>query len=573
MNIHKKIMCLILAFNVAVGIMIPGFAATEEFGTLDEVYVEIRNVRFMSGDTEVFTLPQAGVSISAEVVLSNPVSGINHRNSVALVLAGYDAEGILTGASISRYVETAEILPTVTSDSLTIGEGTVSVHLMIWSQISDTEMKAVASQEYVLNNVSRDNRIKSFTANVAGNSYQGLVNHDLKTIRIYVPRVYVNDYGNSYNNYSSSAGDSLGPISGSNGISCDIDAAIAPPNYLPVQSEDYFIKGTPDIIIDEKAAVTKTADGEYTVTAQNGETAVYSLLIQRIAAQVVSNFNQAKLGTPATMWEIQEAGLSNEWVNYSYASVSAYRPGMFANVGKKGGGYWRFDENSVTYANEKGLGFADDSPLTVELPYKSGNTTDRYARINSNKVQEENYSFWYIGSGMKDRKEMFASFDYMEKGDYSSGAFRLSTSYCEILLRGNYIQARVNSLDNNWLGHTVSSNNSHGFVTDGSNGGYSSIRSIKPAAANGIGEWNNLQYVTRVLENFEAEEGKFAAITEIYLNGEYVGYVYANDFVPLSENVKWLGNAANKRNVFGFKSGYNTSSSLCLDNLIWGTPY
>lgn len=554
---------------------------TNDVGVLDAAADApvIRNVRFLTGagvgdrgqDTrEVFSINEVeDKKVGALVTLSNHTD--QEVTPVTLVLAGYDETNALTCVAVTNtasdyvrnndkllynFTKAVPGLPTVnTLHPLTITDDTVKVRLLVWSGMDSLTPLAAdqgITDSFELGKKSRDNRITGFSLDLAGNTYTGLINQDLKTIRLYVPTLTPNKTWN--NSDASKYSNDEATIAGGSPITAD---NIRPDGYREIAETTYTTEVsaplTPTITTgDSLATVDKTqADfteaAEFTVTAVNGEKATYKVQLESLYVALGENFNEAgissnadrvvKLNTQYTAEEITElaggelAGKLNpdDWRTKSDASNMT--SGMFSTaVGKSS---WEYSKASaVTFAKSdsdspsKMIGFEDNSPTKIAFKTEDSN---RYASIGSINNGSDRSAFGIRGgSSMGGRGEMFYAFDFKVE-DGLIGTNRMlwvSTKYFQLMISKDIFQARVGAKDNNCNGSAA------GYA---SSGGYTSVRRTfeqwqpKVEVKNG---WNKVAAVVRMVPGFGSGEGKMMALSEIYLNGEYLGYTYANDLTP-----------------------------------------
>ena len=605
MQTMKKVVCMVLA--MVLGLSLSGIvvsAATNDNSVLGTSGFEVRNVKFIQDGKEVFTIPESG-RVSADVVISHPTGG-----TVTLILAAYDANNNLKTATITTAQEVIPGLPTVSTNAIDVA-GAASVKAMVWDntdKLSPISATAIADS-YVLSDESRDNRITSYALEIKDGdtirTYNGLINHDLKTVHFYVPSIGLGDWDSSgtatQNYYGTARGllgvgsktNYLGKTTGSNGAIGDINYKYTPTDLMNVTYTNYqsaivsrtegltevssITYGTGASLVTEVTNPDFHNGQKYTVQAVNGETATYTVTAEPMAVPYISDFDDVTQATVMTKKEIdalKETGKFTDWTTYSKASVLQYRSGMISDKGKSGGAWWNFastgdnskDNPPVTYKyynndKTKAYAFDDDSAIKLTLPYRTDSPTDKYAEfVFGRKTAGVNYHIRCNNSGMKARESVFVSFDYkLDPVDTESpiaGNIRVqlehkSGTYSNaVMMSSGQVKARATTSDDDYIGASADKT------------GYTTITTKDYAPAKD-GEWHNLQMIQRIVDGYASGTNKKAMLFEVYLDGEYAGYTYSTDYDDVAICASKLA----------FTTGYNTQMKFSMDDFVWGTPF
>ena len=581
--------------------------------------VTIQNVRFMVDGAEVFTIGEVenGKNVTADVVLNCP-KGIED-GALSTILASYDSEGRLTDVKVDSYNsdEVIQGMPTISTSAISMDENIDELRLFVWNNLDD--MKPM-DEVHTLNSESRDTRIANFAVTLndsdsTPHTYGGLINHDTKQIRVYVPTSQFSStdkFAPNHNNAES--GDSMNTFYGSS-----VDTDFTDNSYSKMKLADFktAIGIDTDQVNPEKATInavpvtgasiieTRTSRPEngvrrftYTVVAENGERAVYTADIASLVCDLKTNMTNTRLGTRTTVnldttqWQGSD-NLNGRWQS---ADTGEHRAGMPNNKSKDGVGNWQHyyqnrDKNvlfngtisgGLAYVN----GYQEKSPIKVKIDQDNvyghgGYTTFTMDDANAKEAYNGgayNIRFGYYSKAMIARTEMVAVMDYkIEKNDKDApegnvfvrmfdgqsdvGDADLSSKGPEIRLNSNSIALRAVPNDGTW----------DSKKSDGN--GYTKTVGSANLATTESG-WHRLEMVSSIMPEFKRmaiAEGMYSygVLTEIYLDGVYRGYTYKVDYT--NSNGYLSGQGGQGALLFTF--GNNTDMNFSLDNVIWGTPF
>lgn len=569
--------------------------------------ITIQNVRFMANGAEIFTIDEAkDASVTADVVLNCPKD--KQDGILSTILASYDSAGFLKEAQVKNYDSNDVIqgMPTISSSAISVSDDISELRLFVWNNLD--EMQPI-DKVYTLSVKSRDTRIKEFNVTLDDSTYKGWINHDTKHIRVYVPTSEIGN-GSTMDTNHNIDGDMLGTL---NGIgSRDTDHGFIDYQRMGLSSFQSAVQtAAPVVKANEDAGCTVEQTGvsgytngverfTYTVTAENGEKAVYTADIASMAYNLRFDADNAHLGSNGSnsgIWSNLYAG-----TNARFGASGQYRAGMFNHLGKNGDGFWQYVGNkeqvlkNVKFAgtvSPAGIGnftaFDTSSPLSINFGEESSTGRGRYAifSVSDNNAKASynnvayNIPFGYYSTAMRQRNEMVAVMDYkIEKNteDTAKGNLRVQIfngtdewgqSGSDFVTAGPEVQLRPDGFNMRAVP------GDSGFSSrKATNWGYTqSVGNSTFDAADG--NWHRLEMVSSIMPGFEkaAIDGSakysYGVMTEIYLDGVYRGYTYKVDY----QNSSGYMSGAQGKGAIIFTFGNNTDMKFSMDNVMWGTPF
>jgi len=553
----KKILTIVLAITMlAAMLQIQAFAAYDSSNP-----PVIKNVSFFSDGDEIFEVPEAGSTVSAKVYLENTV-----EQTAAVILASY-ADNTLEKLVVNPETSIIVGYPTITLSSVEIAEDTDRISVYVWS---DMESITPITSSSVLGKENGNAKLGSYAVTLTDDSgsktFNGDINHDEKTVDVYVPTIDIKNAGLTDVKTEEKANGANGYTSLFN--NANFENAVKSATFAATAADE-------DATVIEKGTADFSNAQTITVTAANGTVCSYAVEVHPTGYVVNSNFNSTTLNYASEDNITVDTENSWKYQTSKYCTIANNRALTPANASSTG--FWQYNANNLVIKDGKRYTKADyeqtNVPASEELFYSriyadisksATNASDRYIDLVVNNIRADGTAtshaklkYTYANNTFNTIKDdlntSIASFDFtMKSGSKGSSGVYYSSGLGDLAVRlqddtGLYkIEARAHNSDNSFSGKTSSA--------------YSAFKLLN----NKVGEWHNVKMITKDMGAFV--DGKKLVHTAYYIDGEYAGYTYSTD----QYDSLWISNSTD---CPGFQAFYNAECVFAFDNYFTGYCY